>query len=79
MYEMSSERHGFTLELGSKEHVKRFILDGTGGKVLVEGFLGELVDVSLVEGVMLEISGSNGAIRVEVTREELGRLTGSTR
>ncbi len=70
--EGGSGRHGFTVELGSKQHFRRLmLLNESREGVLFEGTLGELVSVTMVEGVMLEILGSNGTIRVEVTEEEL--------
>jgi hypothetical protein len=75
----SRKRHGFSVELDDKEHVKRlFVLNGSGNRILFEGFLGELKEISLVEGLMLEVRGSNGILRMDVTEKELRRaLTGS--
>jgi len=68
------KQHGFSVELDNKEHVKRFsILNDSGERVLFEGFLGELVGISLVEGLMLEVRGSNGILRMDMTEEELRR------
>ena len=62
------------MELNSKEHVKRFmILNGAGSRVLVEGFLGELQQITLVEGLMLEVKGSNGILRMDMTENDLRR------
>jgi len=70
----SVEKHGFSVELEKREHVKRFsILDDSGNRVLFEGFLGDLKEISLVEGLMLEVRGSNGILRMELTEEELRR------
>ena len=64
--------HCFSVELSSKEHVKKFtILNGAGSRFLVEGFLGELQQVTLVEGLMLEVKGSNGILRLDMTEAEL--------
>jgi hypothetical protein len=69
-----SEEHGFSVELNSKEHMKRFtILNGAESRVLVEGFLGELQQITLVEGLMLEVKGTNGTLRIDVTDDELRR------
>ena len=66
-----AELHGFSLMLG-KEYVKRFlILDDSGNQVLFEGLLGELKEISLLEAAMLEIRGSNGILRVDLTEREL--------
>jgi hypothetical protein len=45
-----------------------------GEKVLVEGFLGELEEMSFVEGAMLELRGSNGVLRMDLKEEELEKL-----
>jgi hypothetical protein len=69
-----NDEHSFSIELNSKEHVKRFtMLNGAGSRVLVEGFLGELEQITLVEGLMLEVKGSNGILRIDMTEDELRR------
>ena len=69
-----AELHGFSLTLG-KEHVKRFlILDDSGNQVLFEGLLGELKEISLIDAAMLEIRGSNGILRVDLTEQELRKV-----
>jgi len=70
----NSEERGFSLELNSKEHVKRFTILGAGSRVLVEGFLGVLQQITLVEGLMLEVKGSNGVLRMDMTEDELRRV-----
>jgi hypothetical protein len=72
--EKLAELHGFSLMLG-KEHMKRFlILDDSGNQVLFEGLLGELKEISLLEDAMLEIRGSNGMLRVDLTEQELRKV-----
>ena len=67
--------HSFSIEMKSKEYVERISLSDKGSdSVLVEGFLGELAGISLVEDVMLEMRGANGVLRVDVTRDDLKRL-----
>ena len=76
----SGERHGFSVELDDSERVKRFfILNDSGNRVLFEGFLGELKEISLVEGLMLEVRGSNGILRMDMTEEELRRALAGKR
>ena len=76
----SVKRHGFSVELNDRERVKRFfILNDSGNRVLFEGFLGELKEISLVEGLMLEVRGSNGILRMDMTEEELGRALAGKR
>ncbi len=42
--------------------------------MLIEGFLGELTELGLIEDVMLEIKGSNGILRMDLNEEELKKL-----
>jgi hypothetical protein len=67
--------HMFSIELKSKEHVTRVALPNeNGGNVLIEGFLGKLQDLSFTEGIMLEIQGTNGTLRMDLSEKELKRL-----
>jgi hypothetical protein len=69
------EKHAFSIELKSKEYLKRVAIPTEAGDtVLIEGFLGELEEVDLVEGVMLEIKGANGILRMDLKEEELNTL-----
>ena len=62
----------FTVEMRSKNHVRSIsISDGARDRVLFEGDLGVLEELVMVEGGMLEVRGSNGVLRVELSREEL--------
>jgi hypothetical protein len=67
--------HTFSVELKSKEYMKRVAIPNEAGDtVLIEGFLGELEAVDLVEGVMLEVKGANGILRMDLKEEELNTL-----
>jgi len=68
-------RHCFSIELRSKEFLRNLMIsDRTGETVLLEGFLGELEEMSLVEGGLLEVRGSNGVLRIDVSEEDLETL-----
>jgi hypothetical protein len=68
-------KHTFSIELKSKEYLKRVAIPTEAGDtVLIEGFLGELEEVDLVEGVMLEIKGAKGILRMDLKEEELNTL-----
>lgn len=67
--------HAFSIELKSREYLKNISLSNSADrKVLIEGFLGELEEIGLVEGVMIEIKGADGSLRIELKEEELKRL-----
>jgi hypothetical protein len=71
----NGRQHAFSVELKSKEYIKRVaITNDAEDTVLLEGFLGDLEEVALVEGVMLEITGVNGSLRMDLKEEELEAL-----
>ena len=40
-------------------------------EVMFEWELGELIVIKLIEGILLQITGENGVIRVDLTEKEL--------
>lgn len=42
--------------------------------MLIEGFLGELDKIELIEDIMFELRGTFGILRFDLTREELGKI-----
>jgi len=71
--------HSFSVEMKSKRYVRNIsISDEDYNRVLLEGFLGELERLSLIEGRMLEIKGSNGTLRVDLSEDELRNMKTSS-
>jgi len=67
--------HIFSIEMISKRYVKNIsISDEAHDRVLFEGNLGRLLDLSYVEGDVLELVGVNGVLRVNLTREQLQEI-----
>ena len=72
MLSLESLEHVFSIELKNKRHVKHiFISDEAHERVLFEGNLGKLLNMSLVEGDILELIGVNGVLRISLTRRQL--------
>lgn len=70
-----TSEHMFSVQLKSKDYLKSVLLpNDEGGNILIEGFLGKLESADLTEGVMLEINGAYGSLRMDFTEKELGRL-----
>jgi hypothetical protein len=62
----------FTLELTSKRNLKNVTLtNGSSEGVLVEGTIGELIQASFAEGVILEVVGKHGVLRVDLREDEI--------
>jgi hypothetical protein len=74
-------RHQFSIEMTSRKHLSKVeVNDVPRETVLIEGDLGETVEIELVEGVMLQISGDKGVFRIDLIEGELrGVLQPATR
>ena len=56
----------------SKQYVKSLIVsDELSGRVLFDADIGNLVGVSIIDGIVLEVRGVNGTLRVDLREEEL--------
>ena len=67
-----AKEHSFSVEMKSERCVRKIsFLDEENGHVFFEGFLGDLESIALVEGVMLEIEGRNGVLKLDITRQEI--------
>jgi len=70
----SKMEHTFSIEMKSKKHVRHISLSNESHEhVLFEGSLGELKELSMVEGAILEIKGTNGVLRIDLSEDELRR------
>jgi len=71
---------GFSIEMESKRYVKNIsISDEAHDRVLFEGNIGELEELSMVDETVLEIRGRNGLLRVDVTIGELDKMLSDLR
>jgi hypothetical protein len=72
---MSNDQHSFSIEMKSIKHVDKISISSkTNNEVLFEGELGRRVQIKLIEGVLLEISGCNGVFRIDLTENELSQV-----
>ena len=69
---MDGGERGFSVEMISKDHVRTISVSDKGREgVLFEGFLGELEDLEMMDGLVLSMRGSYGVLMVDLTEEEL--------
>ena len=66
--------HAFSIELKSKKFVKNLSIPDEGGKVVIEGYLGKLRSLKIVEEVMLEIEGDYGSIFLDFDELEIAKM-----
>jgi len=67
--------HAFSIEMESKKHVRHIsVSNESHDRVLFEGSLGELEELSMVEGAVLEVKGANGVLRIDLNEDELRKM-----
>jgi hypothetical protein len=72
--EMEEKERFFSIELRSKSDLKNVTLaNGSRDGVLIEGTIGELVQATFAVGVILEVVGTTGTLRINLKAEELTR------
>jgi len=70
----------FSVELKSKRNLKNVTLtNGSSDSVLVEGTIGELVQATFAEGIILEVVGKKGILRIDLGEDEIKKTTDQTR
>lgn len=70
----------FSVELKSKGNLKNVTLtNGSSDSVLVEGTIGELVQATFAEGIILEVVGKNGILRIDLGEDEIKKTTNQNR
>lgn len=69
------DNHSFSVVMMNKNNLKKIsVSNEEKEKILFEGELGRYLKISLIENIMLEISGENGIIRIDLTLEELSKI-----
>ncbi len=70
----------FTVELTSRAALKSASLgDGTQEGVLIEGSLGTLTSAGFLDGVVLEVVGTDGVLRLDLKSQEIRGKSPGTR
>jgi len=74
MEEIDKERF-FSVELTSKVNLKNVtVRDSSQEDVLVEGTLGKLQHAEFADGVVLEVFGDKGVLRVNLTIDDIKKM-----
>ncbi len=64
--------HSFSVQLKSKDHVTNISMSEKSGEaVFLEGVLGELEGLEVIEETVLRIAGTNGTLMIDLTEDEL--------
>lgn len=69
----------FTVELKSRGNLKNLTLtNGYSDAAVLEGSLGEFVEASFTEGVILTVVGTYGVLRVDLKEDEIKKAPQNT-
>ena len=72
----SNKERVFSVELKSKRNLKNITLtDGSSESVLIEGTIGELLRATFAEGVVLEVVGKNGVLRLDLREDDITKTS----
>ena len=70
--EKSKKTGFFSVEIESKKHLTNVsITNKPHERVLIEGFLGKLTEIEMIENVLIHFKGSNGVLRIDLCKDEL--------
>jgi len=73
---IQGKERAFSVELKSRGDLKNITLtNGSGDSVLLEGTIGELVQATFKEGIILEVVGKHGILRIDLREDEIKRTT----
>jgi len=70
--ERSKKKGFFSVEIESKKYLSNVsISNNSRERVLIEGFLGELSDIQMIENALIQFKGANGVLRIDLSKDEL--------
>jgi len=73
---VENEERFFSVELKSKAHLKNVSLaNGSRDNVLIEGSIGELLQATFADGIILEVVGKKGILRINLEEHEIKKTT----
>lgn len=69
----SEKERVFTVELNSGSDLKKVNVPDGAQRILMEGTIGTLKHAEFVEDTVLELVGTEGVLRVDLSREDLAK------
>ena len=63
--------HSFSVQMTKAKSISGIAINRKKDGVFLEGELGLIIDIELIEDKVLTITGENGTIRIDITKEEL--------
>lgn len=74
--QLNKKIRAFSIELKSKRNLKNITLTNEcSDNVLLEGSIGELLTAKFAEGIILEVTGKDGVIRIDLEETEIQKTS----
>ena len=67
-------KHGFSIEVESQKYIINLKIKEKSRGVLVEGYLGEIRTLGVVDDAVLVIEAEHGTLRLDLTMDELSTM-----
>ena len=64
-------KHSFSVQMTNAKSISGLVINRKRDGVFLEGELGLIEDIELIEGKVLTIKGENGTIRIDISEEEI--------
>ena len=64
-------KHSFSVQMTNAKSISDLAVNKKKDGVFLEGELGLIEDIELIEGKVLTIKGENGTIRIDLSEEEI--------
>jgi hypothetical protein len=62
----------FSIELNSKNQIKNMSMtEAQKESTLIEGTIGNLIEAAFTEGIVLEVTGTKGTLRLDLQAKEI--------
>ena len=73
MQSQTRKERFFSIELNSKDQIKSISMSNSEQKesTLIEGTIGNFVEAFYTEGVVLEVTGTMGVLRIDLEQQEV--------
>ncbi|MFW9919349.1 MAG: hypothetical protein ACFFED_07105 [Candidatus Thorarchaeota archaeon] len=67
--------HSFSIELKERDalHQLEISIDGSSS-IFLEGYLGEIERIAILDGLVLEIRGAQGILRLDITEAKIKEI-----
>jgi hypothetical protein len=67
-------QHGFSVEVESEKYIINLTIKEKNRGVLVEGYLGEIRTLGIIDDAVLVIEAEHGTLRLDLTPDELSNI-----